>query len=100
MKLKKSFVSLIFFCLFWEFHSLFISNESAGKKKILPFKSLNQTGQFNAGDYNIYDLSQIIKNTLQDFKSLNELQKIETQLDTQLKDQDPQYVQVFLIFVF
>lgn len=42
--------------------------------------------------YNLNDLSQLIKNTLQEFDSLKELQKAEQQMDNKLQIQDPKYV--------
>jgi len=50
------------------------------------------------GDYDIYDLSKIIKNTLEEFKSLNELEKVGSEIDDKLKIKDPKYVSL-LIFI-
>ena len=62
--------------------------------------SLNSTSELKVGEYDIYDISKIIKNTLEEFKSLNELEKADSDIDEKLKIKDPKYVFCYYLLKF
>ena len=53
---------------------------------------MNSTSDLKMGEYDIYDISKIIKNTLEEYKSLNELERADSEIDANLKTKDPKYV--------